>query len=166
MKKEQHQIRHAYLEEYEGASLVALEAYQCLEFIYPPGLWPSMQKMISDASQLKVGGELLVAITNEGMSGLVVYHAPNLDENRYFPPNWASVTVLAVLPKYRRTGLGSKLLQTCLDIAKTDRAHVLAALLNSRMVGAKRVFDKNGFAESGCSRIISGQKHNQYSIIL
>ena len=48
MEKEQHQVRHAYLEEYEGASLVAIEAYQCLEFIYPPGLWPSIQKMISD----------------------------------------------------------------------------------------------------------------------
>ena len=48
MEKEQHQVRHAYLEEYEGASLVAIEAYQCLEFIYPPGLWPSIQKMISE----------------------------------------------------------------------------------------------------------------------
>ena len=110
MEKEQHQVRHAYLEEYEGASLVAIEAYQCLEFIYPPGLWPSIQKMISDATQLKVGGELLVAVTGEGISGLVVYHAPGSDENRYFPPGWASVTILAVIPKYRRTGLGSKLL--------------------------------------------------------
>ena len=166
MEKEQKQVRHAYLEEYEGASLVAIEAYQCLEFIYPPGLWPSIQKMIADATQLKVGGELLVAVTGEGISGLVVYQAPGSDENRYFPPGWASVTILAVLPKYRRTGLGSKLLHACLDIAKTDKAHVFAALLNSRMVGAKKVFDKNGFSESGYSRIISGQKYERYSLIL
>jgi len=166
MEKEQHQVRHAYLEEYEGASLVAIEAYQCLEFIYPPGLWPSIQKMISDATQLKVGGELLVAVTGEGISGLVVYHAPGSDENRYFPPGWASVTILAVLPKYRRTGLGSKLLHACLDIAKSDKAHAFAALLNSRMVDAKKVFDKNGFSESGYSKIISGQQYERYSLIL
>ena len=91
---------------------------------------------------------------------------PGSDENRYFPPGWASVKILAVLPKYRRTGLGSKLLHACLDIAKTDKAHVFAALLNSRMVGAKKVFDKNGFSESGYSRIISRQKYERYSLIL
>ena len=44
MEKERYHLRRAYLEEYEGASLVAIEAYQCLKFIYPPGLWPSIQK--------------------------------------------------------------------------------------------------------------------------
>ena len=125
MEKEQHQVRHAYLEEYEGASLVAIEAYQCLEFIYPPVLWPSIQKMISDVTQLKVGGELLVAVTGEGISGLVVYHAPGSGENRYFPPGWASVTISAVLPAYRRTGRGSKLLHARLNIAKSESAQVL-----------------------------------------
>ena len=100
----------------------------------------------------------MVAITGEGISGLVVYHAPDSDENRYFPPGWSSVTILAVLPKYRRTGLRSKLLHACLDIAKSDKAQVFAALLNSRMVGAKKVFDKNGFSKSGYSKIISGQQ--------
>ena len=118
MEKERHQVGHAYLEEYEGASLVAIEAYQCLEFIYPPGLWLSIQKTISDATQLKVGGDLLVAVTGEGISGLVVYHAPGSGENRYFPPGWASVTILAVLPEYRRNGLGSKTVRHLLKYSK------------------------------------------------
>ena len=63
MEKEQHGVLHASLEKYEGASLVAIDAYQRLEFIYTLGLWPSIQKMISDATPLKVGGELLVAAT-------------------------------------------------------------------------------------------------------
>jgi len=52
MEKEQHRVLHAYFEKYEGASLVAIEAHQVLEFIYPLGLWPSIQKIISDATQL------------------------------------------------------------------------------------------------------------------
>lgn len=43
--------------------------------------------MIADATQLKVGGELLVAVTSERISGLVVYHASGSDETRYFPPD-------------------------------------------------------------------------------
>ena len=82
-------------------------------------------KMIADAKQLKVGSELLVAVTGEGISSLVVYHAPGLDETRYFPPDCASVTILAVLPEYRRTGLGSKFLHACFDIAKVIKPKFL-----------------------------------------
>ncbi len=63
-------------------------------------------------------------------------------------------------------GSDPKLLDTCLNIARSDKAHVFAALLNSRMVGAKKFFDKNGFSESGYSKIISGQKYERYSLIL
>ena len=87
MEEEQHRVLHPYLEKYEGASLVAIEAHQLLEFIYPLGLWPRIQKMISDATQLKIGGELLVAATGVGISSVVAYHAPGSDETRYFPPD-------------------------------------------------------------------------------
>lgn len=76
------------------------------------------------------------------------------------------MTILAVLPEYRRTGIGSKFLHACFDIAKSDKAQFFAALLNSRMVGAKKVFDKSGFSESGYSKIISSQKYERYSLIL
>ena len=166
MEEDQHQIRHAYLEEYEGASLVASQAYQCLKAIYPPGLWPSVQKMISDAAQLKGGGELLIAITHEGISGLVVYHAPSSYKSEHLPQSWASLAVLAVLPQYRRRGIGSKLIQTCLNIAKTDKTEVFGVLLNVQMTAAKTVFEGKGFVKNGYSRMISGQKHDQYCLTL
>ncbi len=67
---------------------------------------------------------------------------------------------------YRRTGHGSKLLHACLDIAKSEKAQGFAALLNSRMVGDKKIFDKSGFSERGYSKIIFGQKYKRYSLIL
>jgi len=108
----------------------------------------------------------LVAATGTRISSLVAYHAPDTDETRYFPPDWASVTNLAVLPEYRRTVLGSKLLHDCLNIAKSEKAQVFAALLNSRMVGAEKIYDKSGFSERGYSKIIVGQKYERYSLIL
>ena len=83
------------------------EAYQCLKFIYPPGLWPSIQKMIADASQPKVGR--VGSSNGRGISGLVVYHAPGSDENRYFSIQLLLCNDFSCSSKYRRTGLGSKL---------------------------------------------------------
>lgn len=87
----------------------------------------------------------MVAATGARISSLVAYHAPDTDETRYFPPDWASVTNLAVLPEYRRTVLGSKLLHACLNIAKSEKAQVFAALLNSRMVGTERFMTRVAF---------------------
>ena len=58
------------------------------------------------------------------------------------------------------------MLRACLDIAKSEKAQVFAALLNSRMVGAKKIFDKSDFSERGYSKIIFGQKYERYSLIL
>ena len=92
------QIRHAYLEEYDAATLIASKAYNHLKSIISPSLWPVFEKSLLDATNLKDGGELLVAVDSVHILGVAVYRAPDSEPNSTIRRNWSSLTVLGVLP--------------------------------------------------------------------
>jgi hypothetical protein len=77
-------IRHAYLEEYEVAAAIAVKCYQQFENQIAPGLWPVMKDWIVNTTNLKNGGELLIAAKHESIVGSIVYYPPNLESHRFF----------------------------------------------------------------------------------
>ena len=71
-------IRHAYLEEYEVAAAIAVKCYQQFENQIAPGLWPVMKDWIVNTTNLKNGGELLIAAKHESIVGSIVGHCWSL----------------------------------------------------------------------------------------
>ena len=160
------QIRHAYLEEYDAATLVASKAYNHLKSIISPSLWPMFEKSVLDTTNLKDGGELLVALDSLHILGVAVYRAPNSKPNSTIRQNWSSLTVLGVLPEYRKRGIGMKLLNVCLDLARADKAKCFGVFVDPIMSDATSFFQSAGFKQNLYLKVISGSKYLQFRLAL
>ena len=138
-------IRHAYLEEYEVAAALAVEAFKQFETHMAPGLWPEMERGVSATTQLRNGGELLVATEEGRMLGSVVYCAPGAMKQDRFPDDWAFMRVLAVPPRYRGRGAARDLTTTCLDLARADGVETFGLHTSEAMTEAQALYQSLGF---------------------
>ena len=138
-------VRHAYLEEYEVAAALTVEAFRQFEPLMAPGLWPEMERSVSATAQLRDGGELLVATEEGVMLGSVVYCAPGAMKQDRFPEDWAFMRVLGVPPRHRRRGAARSLVTACLDLARSDRVKTFGLHTSEAMVEASSLYEKLGF---------------------
>ena len=138
-------IRHAYLEEYEVAAALAVEAFKQFESHMAPGLWPEMERGVSATTQLRNGGELLVATEEGRMLGSVVYCTPGAMKQHRFPDDWAFMRVLAVSPRYRGRGAARALVTTCLDLARADGVETFGLHTSEAMTEAQALYQSLGF---------------------
>jgi ribosomal protein S18 acetylase RimI-like enzyme len=138
-------IRHAYLEEYEVAAALAVEAFKQFESHMAPGLWPEMERGVSATTQLRNGGEFLVATEEGRMLGSVVYCAPGAMKQHRFPDDWAFMRVLAVPPRYRGRGAARALVTTCLDLARADGVETFGLHTSEAMTEAQTLYQSLGF---------------------
>lgn len=138
-------VRHAYLEEYEVAAALTIEAFRQFEPLMAPGLWPEMERSVSATAQLRDGGELLVATEEGAIVGSVVYCAPGAMKQDRFPEDWACMRVLAVPPRYRRRGVARALVHTCLDLARSDGVKKFGLRTSEAMTEAVELYEKQKF---------------------
>ena len=138
-------VRHAYLEEYEVAGALTVEAFRQFEPLMAPGLWPEMERSVSATAQLRDGGELLVATEEGVMLGSVVYCAPGAMKQDRFPEDWAFMRVLAVPPRHRRRGAARALVTACLDLARADGVKTFGLYTSEAMTEAAGLYAEIGF---------------------
>jgi ribosomal protein S18 acetylase RimI-like enzyme len=138
-------VRHAYLEEYEVAAALTVEAFRQFEPLMAPGLWPEMERSVSATALLRDGGELLVATEEGVILGSVVYCAPGAMKQDRFPQDWAFMRVLAVPPRHRRRGAARVLVRTCLNLARSDGVKIFGLHTSEAMTEAAGLYEKHGF---------------------
>ncbi len=141
-------IRHAYLEEYEIAATMTIKACLDIQAKLKVEDWEKMRTYLSSTTQLRNGGELLIAIKEEMMVGVAVYNAPESSENIQIPKEWGMISLLVVTPKARGLGIGSKLTASCIDLAKSDKARILGFYINHSTIEAVRLCEKWGFQKT------------------
>jgi ribosomal-protein-alanine N-acetyltransferase len=64
----------------------------------------------------------------------------------------AHVTNIAVLPKWRRQGIGEGLLTKLMTVAKAHGADKMTLEVRKSNWGARRLYEKLGFVALGCRR--------------
>ena len=57
----------------------------------------------------------------------------------------ATIWGVYVSPRYRKSGIGSQLLQTCLDWAKAHRVEIVKLGVVTTIDSARRLYERNGF---------------------
>jgi ribosomal protein S18 acetylase RimI-like enzyme len=158
--------RHAYLEEYEVAAALAVEAFKQFESHMAPGLWPEMERSVSATTQLRNGGELLVATEEGRMLGSVVYFAPGAMKQDRFPDDWAFMRVLAVPPRYRGRGAARSLVTGCLDLARADGVETFGLHTSEVMAEAQALHQNLGFKKIRETTRIYGFRYWVYALAL
>lgn len=159
-------IRHAYLEEYEVAAALTVEAFQQFEPLMAPGLWPEMEKSVAAAAQLRDGGELLVAVEEGMLVGSVVYCAPGAMRQDRFPEDWAFMRVLAVPPRHRGHGVARALVTACLELARSDGVKTFGLHTSEAMTEARGLYENLGFTRIRELPRIYGLRYWIYSLVL
>ena len=138
-------IRNAVVGDFDNVALLAVEAYCQYSRFLTIENWNTMQKNLSNVSAIAQQGQSIVARCKGELVGSVVYFSPGTSNSRLFQPEWASIRMLAVSPRYQRQGIGQKLSKECIERARIDRAEVIALHTSELMTGARRMYEKLGF---------------------
>lgn len=140
-------IRDAQTSDFDRVALLSVESYREYSQSLTLENWNKMKTSLSNVSELTNRARLIVAEQNHELVGSVVYYRPGTSSSRLFQPEWASLRMLAVLPKYRGQKIGRRLSEECIRRAKLDRAEVIGLHTSELMVTARKMYQKLGFQQ-------------------
>lgn len=140
-------IRNALAQEINDVALLNVEAYCEYSQALTSDNWQIMQTNLLNVAEVAKQGQLIVAQSDRALVGAVVYCPPGTSDSRLFPPEWASLRLLAVLPQYRGQQIGQQLSLACINRAKQDQAAVVGLHTSELMIGARRMYEKLGFKQ-------------------
>ncbi len=107
-------------------------------------VWPGVVKTLTAIAPAAETATFLVVREEDGLLGSVAYRPPGWALPT-LPIAWASIDLLAVAPNARNEGVARALVQSCLDRAADDGAHMIGAIVNDLMTGAQALFSGLGF---------------------
>ena len=107
-------------------------------------------------SIIDLGGEVFFALVNS----LVVGTAAMIP----FPNSKIELAKITVKKEYRGKGLSKILLKRCIDYAKASNAKEIFLISNSRLLSARKLYDKFGFREVNLDS--NKYKRGNYKMIL
>jgi len=119
-------IRDARAKDYDEVGSLLVEAYREYSQALSPENWQKMESGLAKIKNKVDRGTLIVA-EQDILVGAVAYYPPGKSNTNIFPPEWASLRLLGVLPAYRGQGIGKLLTTECINRAKEDRASILNA---------------------------------------
>ena len=127
-----------------SVNAVALTAFAQYQGVYSD--WDVLERGIGSMASLANTGEIIVAEVNGALVGAVGYIGPGGSPRAdFFEPEWPIIRMLVVHPSARSQGLGRALTEGCLDLARRDRAEVLALHTSPVMELALSMYLRMGF---------------------
>ena len=128
----------------EVEALVKL-AYEEFQEYFPETAWSAWMDNISKVVHSETG-IIFMAVESGKIRGVVKFY-PDADSSKlgHWPPGAAAMRILAVHPKYRGQGLGRRLVQECLDRARSLKIPKIYLYTGSFMKAARRLYERFGF---------------------
>lgn len=142
-------IVQAIRSDWDAIAQLNVEAYAEYGAQLAPAAWDGMRANLVVIGQVAQQASFSVARVDQALAGSVAYCAPGKANPDIFPPDWASILLLAVLPRYRGQGIATILVQTCIDQARRDHAAVVGLYTSELMTTARRLYERLGFQQDG-----------------
>ena len=126
-----------------AAGELIVRAYAALD----PNLGSYADELRDVAGRVAAGATVLVAEEDGEVAGSVTYVPPALDAplTEWDDPRAAGIRMLAVDAAYRGQGIGTRLVEACLDLARADGATRLVLHTVEVMRAAQRIYVRLGF---------------------
>lgn len=140
-------IRPAQAQELPAVADLVLSAYQEFQPHFPDKVWQAwganVRQVIRDQA-----GVLLVAVDAQGIIHGVVKFYPDARQAALgrWPPGVASMRILAVHPKSRGKGIGTRLVTECVRRAREAGIPAIYLYTGPFMTAARRLYEKLGFS--------------------
>ena len=140
-------VRDAFTEEVNDVIALNIDAYHEYAHALTADNWEIMRTSLSNVAKIAQQGQLIVAQNERELVGSVIYYPPGSSDSRIFPPEWASVRIVAVSSRQRGQGIGQQLSQECIHRAKQDRADMIGLHTSELMISARRMYERLGFQQ-------------------
>ncbi|MHB1516344.1 MAG: GNAT family N-acetyltransferase [Acidiferrobacteraceae bacterium] len=138
-------IRDARPEEFPAIADLNVAAYRAFAPQMSTEGWSGMERSLRAVETRAERATFLVARLDSTLAGSVGYCPPGRSDPAVFPPEWASIVLLAVAPEHRRRGVGQGLVAACLRRAQDDHATTIGLFTSELMTSARRLYEQAGF---------------------
>lgn len=139
-------IRDARPDEAAAVGDVILAAYAQFEAAYPADSWARYYDMVGRMEPHFAAAEVIVAELEGRIIGTVTFYRDGSQSGQgEWPPGWAGMLRLAVLPEHRGLGLGKALTQECIRRSREACIATLALHTTDWMPLAKSMYERMGF---------------------
>ncbi|MCY4589042.1 MAG: GNAT family N-acetyltransferase [Alphaproteobacteria bacterium] len=139
-------VRHALLEEYEAASSLSWRIFG------PVFAATDAREVVHAVTNLREGGELVVAVEDAILVGLAVYLPPEQASGR----DQAVISLLGVDACCRRRGAGRHLVDACVTLARSDGSATLAITVPDSLAEAAAFLADLGLQPAGAALSVFG----------
>lgn len=122
---------------------VALAAWAQFQAVFDR--WDALAGRLAGIASLATELELIVALQDGDLVGVVGYAPPGAPREPIFPPEWAIVRLLSVAPAARGRGVGRRLTEECIARARRDGAAAVGLHTSPAMEVALPLYERLGF---------------------
>jgi ribosomal protein S18 acetylase RimI-like enzyme len=139
------QIRAVRPEEYEETGGLTQRAYA--EYARPGDpLWDNYFGMLADAGRRAAFATVLVAVAGERIVGTATVELDRtIQGTEGLQPGQANIRLVAVDPGARGQGVGRRLVEACVQVARRAGKEVVTLHTIEQMVAAQRIYRSLGF---------------------
>lgn len=124
---------------------IELQAHREYESVLAPEEWDRLRTNLAKVEDW-AGRHAVIVAENEGsLAGCVAYFPPGASLVGHFPPDWASIRLLAVRPSHRGRGIGRMLTEECIRSARRDGAPKIGLHTGEHMSAARTLYERLGF---------------------
>lgn len=137
-------VDEARPEEYETIARLSVEAYREFEPLWSER-WPLVVEGLEGVAARAEHGVVLVARAGENPVGTATIHPTSDPHRNRWAPDWAVLRKLAVAPASRGQGIGSLIVQACVQRATDLGSPALALRTMEFMSAARSMYERMGF---------------------
>lgn len=128
----------------QAVNAVAIAAFAQYRGVYSD--WDVLMRGVGAMAGLAATGELLVAEAGGAIVGAVAYVGPGASPRAdFFEPEWPIIRMLVVDPAARGEGIGRKLTEACVALARRDGAALISLHTSPAMEAALALYRNMGF---------------------
>ena len=131
-----------------------------------PAAWRTMQTNLRMVESTAQRATFLIARLGPEIVGSVAYCPAGKSDPAIFPPDWASLLLLAVAPQHRGSGIATELVTRCLQRARADGTLTVGLFTSELMTTAHRLYERLGFKLAGEIPRRYGLKYWRYQFTL
>lgn len=110
--------------------------------------WNELHNSLNDFNtytELLLMSECIVCQDDFGEIIGMAFLVPSGNPNEIYDETWCHLRFVSVSPNYRGKGIGKKLTELCIDLAKKNNEKIIALHTSEIMGSARHIYEKIGF---------------------
>jgi ribosomal protein S18 acetylase RimI-like enzyme len=141
-------FRHGNYDDIEQLRLLGLASWKQFQSELTPDNW---QKLFSNLNRKETYAELLAlsyCIVCENADGVIIgmaFLVPSGNPTDIYQAGWSYIRFVSVHPDFSGQGIGRKLTEKCIEIAKHNKESTVALHTSEMMHRARHIYENLGF---------------------